>query len=139
MIVDSSAIVAILLREPGYEQLLDCLAADENAGIGAPTLAETGIVLVAKMGLMARTLLARFVDEAELIVVPFDDDHWQVATDAFVRFGKGLHSAAPNSGAALNFGDCMTYAVARLADEPLLYVGNDFVQTDLRSALATPH
>jgi ribonuclease VapC len=130
MIVDSSAIVAILLREPGYEQLLDCLAADENAGIGAPTLAETGIVLVAKMGLMARTLLARFIDEAELVVVPFDDDHWQVATDAFVRFGKGLHTAA------LNFGDCMTYAVARLADEPLLYVGKDFVQTDLRSALA---
>lgn len=129
MIVDSSAIVAILFREPGYDDLLDCLAADENAGIGAPTLAETGIVLAAKMGLVARTLLARFIDEAELIVIPFDDDHWQVATDAFIRFGKGLHTAG------LNFGDCMTYAVARLANEPLLYVGNDFSQTDLKPAL----
>jgi ribonuclease VapC len=97
--------------------------------VGAPTLAETGIVLAARMGLLARTLLARFVDEAELIVVPFDDEHWQVATDAFLRFGKGLHTAA------LNFGDCMTYAVARIAGEPLLYVGNDFAKTDIRSAL----
>lgn len=129
MIIDSSAIVAIMLREPGYSDLLDSLAADEYVAVGAPTLAETGIVLAAKMGLVARTLLARFLDEAEMIVIPFDDDHWQIATDAFIRFGKGLHTAA------LNFGDCMTYAVARLADEPLLYVGDDFRQTDVRSVL----
>jgi ribonuclease VapC len=129
MIVDGSAIIAILLREPGHEMLVDRLAADENSAVGAPTLAETALVLISRMGLMARTLLARFVDETELIVIPFDDEHWQVAADAFIRFGKGLHTAA------LNFGDCMTYAVARLADEPLLYVGDDFAKTDIRSAL----
>ncbi len=129
MIVDSSAIVAVLLREPGYEALLDRIAADENVAVGAPTLAETAIVLTARMGLMGRTLLARFVDEVELVVIPFDDEHWQIAADAFLRFGKGRHTAA------LNFSDCMTYAVARLAEEPLLYLGDDFAETDIRSAL----
>jgi ribonuclease VapC len=129
MIIDSSAIVAIILREPGFEALLDRVVADENVAVGAPTLAETAMVLIARMGLIARTLLARFVDEVELVVIPFDDDHWQVAADAFLRFGGGRHTAA------LDFGDCMTYAVARLAEEPLLYVGDGFAGTDIRSAL----
>jgi ribonuclease VapC len=86
---------------------------------------ETGIVLVARVGVPGKTLLARFVQEADLAVIPFTLDHWPVAIDAFVRFGKGRHRAA------LNFGDCLTYAVARLADEPLLCLGNDFAQTDL--------
>jgi len=58
-------------------------------------------------------------------VIPFDDEHWAVAITAFQRFGKGRHPAA------LNFGDCLTYAVARLADERLLCIGEDFVRTDL--------
>jgi ribonuclease VapC len=129
MIIDSSAIVAVLLREPGYDVLLDRIVAEESISVGAPTLAETAIVLTAQVGLMGRTLLARFIDEAELIVIQFDDEHWQVATDAFLRFGKGRHAGA------LDFGGCMTYAVARLAGEPLLYAGDAFAQTDIRSAL----
>jgi ribonuclease VapC len=61
--------------------------------------------------------------------VPFGEGHWPVAVDAFIRFGKGRHPAS------LNFGDCLTYAVARLADQPLICVGDDFAKTDLTTAV----
>ncbi len=125
MIVDSSAAVAILLEEAGYEKLLDALSAHDQAGIGAPTLAETGIVLMARRGAPGRAALSRFIVEADLMVIPFGEHHWNVALDAFARFGKGRHPAA------LNFGACMTYATADLAGRPLLYVGDDFAKTDL--------
>ncbi|MGH9189146.1 MAG: type II toxin-antitoxin system VapC family toxin [Acidimicrobiales bacterium] len=125
MIVDSSAIVAILLRQPGFEGVLDLVEPATPLGIGAPTLAETGLVLTARLGLPARSLLARFLDESDMAVVPFGRQHWDVAVGAFARFGKGRHRAA------LNFGDCLTYAIARLADEPLLCLGDDFARTDL--------
>ena len=125
MIVDSSALVAILLREPGFETLLDVLAREPAAGAGAPTLSETGLVVAARFGPRGRTLLARFLDESGLVIVPFAEEHWDVAVDAFLRYGKGRHPAA------LNFGDCMTYAIARVAGEPLLALGDDFAKTDL--------
>lgn len=128
MIVDSSAVVAVLLRQPGYERLLERLADAPGAGIGMPTLAETGIVLTARIGDRARTLLARFVDEADLVAVPFVDEHWPAAIDAYARFGRGRHPAG------LNFGDCLTYATARIAGEPLLCLGEDFAKTDLELA-----
>lgn len=124
MIVDSSAVVAILLREPGWEPVLDRLTTTP-ARIGAPTLVETGIVLAARLGISGKTLLARFLQESNLTVVPFTDHHWPIAVDAFMRYGKGRHPAA------LNFGDCLTYAVCRIADEPLLCLGDDFARTDL--------
>lgn len=129
MIIDSSAVVAILTEEPGYELLLDRVAAPGTVGIGAPTLVETGIVLTRRMGILGRTLLARFTSEAELVVVPFSDEHWPVALSAYQRFGKGRHPAA------LNFGDCLTYAVASIAGEALLCVGADFTKTDLPLAI----
>jgi len=125
VIVDSSAVVAILLRQAGYEPLLDRLAAASTAGIGTPTLVEAGIVLVARIGIPGKTLLARFIDEAGLTVVPFTAEHWPVAVGAYVRYGKGRHPAA------LNFGDCLTYAVCREAEQPLLCIGDDFPRTDL--------
>lgn len=70
----------------------------------------------------------RFLQQFEVEEIPFTEAHWRIATDAFLRFGKGRHPAA------LNFGDCMTYATAKLAGEPLLFVGNDFAQTDLPRA-----
>jgi ribonuclease VapC len=126
VIVDSSAIVAVLLREPGYEPVLEHLAAASAPAAGAPTLTETGIVLAARMGVTGKTLLARFVQESGLVVIPFGEQHWGAAVDAFLRYGKGRHPAG------LNFGDCMTYAVARLAGEPLLCLGDDFAKTDLQ-------
>lgn len=125
MIVDSSAIVAVLLQEPGHEELVSRLAATTSAAVGAPTLAEAGVVLGARLGPQGKTLLARFVQEAELTVLPFTDDHWPLAVDAYLRFGKGRHPAA------LNLGDCLTYATCRAASRPLLCVGDDFGQTDL--------
>jgi ribonuclease VapC len=128
VIVDSSAIVAIVLREPGWEELVDLIAAAASCGVGAPTLAETGIVLAAKMGAEARGVLSRFLQESAMTTVPFADGHWSVAVEAYARFGKGRHRAN------LNFGDCLTYAVARLADQPLLFVGGDFGKTDVVAA-----
>jgi ribonuclease VapC len=128
VIVDSSVVVAILLREAGYEQLLQPLELEAGAGIGAPTLAETGIVLTAKLGAAGSSLLARFVQELGLVIIPFSEDHWPAAIDAFRRFSKERHPAG------LNFGDCLTYATARLADEALLCLGEDFRHTDLALA-----
>ncbi len=128
MIVDSSALVAILLEEPGHGELLDALSLQSPTGIGAPTLVETGIVLMARRGEPGRATLSRLVDAADLVVMPFEEHHWGVALDAFSRFGKGRHPAG------LNFGDCMTYATAEVAREPLLCVGEDFAQTDLELA-----
>jgi ribonuclease VapC len=126
VIVDSSALVAVLLHQSGYEPILEQLAAATAPAVGAPTLAETGIVLAARLGVVGKTLLARFVHESGLVIVPFGDEHWAAAVDAFLRYGKGRHPAA------LNFGDCLTYAVARLAGEPLLCLGGDFAKTDLQ-------
>jgi ribonuclease VapC len=128
VIVDSSAIVAIVLRTPGWEDLVARLGAETSAAVGAPTLAETGLVLTAKMGKKATMPQPRFLQEAGLAVIPFAEEHWRVAVEAYTRFGKGRHAAA------LNFGDCLTYAVARLADQPLLFVGDDFARTDLQPA-----
>lgn len=126
MIVDSSAIIAILLKEPGWEPLLDLVAAAEPApGIGTPTLVETGIVLTARLGIPGKTLLARFTQESQMRQLPFHADHWTVAINAYLRYGKGRHPAA------LNFGDCLTYSISRIANEPLLCPGNDFTKTDL--------
>lgn len=125
MIVDSSAVVAILLEQPGHEPLLDRIDDASTVGIGVPTLVETGIVLISRLGVQGRTLLARFLQESEMSVITFTEEHWSVALDAFIRYGKGRHPAA------LNFGDCFSYAVSRIAKQPLLCLGNDFAQTDL--------
>lgn len=127
MIVDSSAIVAALLREKGWEDLLDLLTgSEEPPGVGSATLVETGIVLASRLGIPGKTLLARFVHEAGLRIVPVGEAHWPVAVDAYIRYGKGRHPAA------LNFGDCLTYAVSRVEDQPLLCRGDDFPKTDLQ-------
>jgi ribonuclease VapC len=128
VIVDTSAVVAVIFREPGYEALVEKLAGGPPSGIGAATLVETGIVVSARLGRDARGLLARFVQEAGLAVVPFGEAHSSTAVDAWLRFGRGRHPAA------LNLGDCLAYATAKLAARPLLCVGDDFARTDLEIA-----
>ena len=73
-------------------------------------------------------MLSRFVTEASIVVVPFGDAHYSTAVDAWLRFGKGRHPAS------LNFGDCLSYAMAKVAERPLLCTGDDFVKTDLELA-----
>src|SRR4030042_1604830 len=122
MILDTSAVVAIVMKEAGHEELLRVMAGGDPA-IGTATLAETAIVLSARIRSDARPLLARLLTEASIAVVPFGESHYSAAVDAWLRYGKGRHPAA------LNFGDCLSYAVARLADEPLLFVGDAFART----------
>jgi ribonuclease VapC len=128
MIVDSSALVAMALREAGHDLLIDKLSAATQAGIGAPTLVETAIVLSARLRRDARGAVARMIQELGIEIVPFADAHYGIAVDAWLRFGKGRHPAA------LNFGDCLTYAVAKVTMRPLLCTGNDFTKTDLELA-----
>ena len=129
MIVDTSALVALVMREEGHEAILEKLSAPATvAGIGSPTVVELGIVLSSRLGTNARSLVAQLLQQLEIAEVEFGAPHWREAVDAFWRFGRGRHPAA------LNFGDCLTYAVARLANEPLLYVGSDFSATDLATA-----
>ena len=125
MILDSSAIIAMVLREPGWEEIATRLAAAPMPAVAAPTLTETAAVLHGKLGRSAAPTLLRFLQEAGVTIIPFGEEHWRAAVDAFERFGKGRHRAR------LNFGDCLTYAIAKLAGQPLLCVGDDFRHTDL--------
>jgi len=128
VIIDSSAILAVFFREKEAEALLAAILEADFAGIGSPTAAETGLVLTSRLRKNAAGSLLRFFEETGIEVVPFTDLHWQRTIDAYARFGKGRHAAA------LNFGDCMTYATAALARQPLLCRGDDFRKTDLELA-----
>ncbi len=128
MILDSSAIIAVFQQEPGFEALQSKMEAAETLWIGAPTLAEAGIVLTFRSRRNAAPILSRFLQEYEVEVVAFSSPHWRQAVEAYDRFGKGRHPAA------LNFGDCMTYAVAKLARRPLICKVDDFGRTDLEIA-----
>jgi ribonuclease VapC len=128
VILDTSAVVALVLKEPGFELLLEKLGGAPSVAIGAPTLTETAIVLSARLRQDARGLLSRFLVEGSISTVPFGEAHFSLAVGAWLQYGKGRHPAA------LNFGDCMSYATAKLAEEPLLYVGDDFTKTDLELA-----
>ncbi|GAA4552586.1 type II toxin-antitoxin system VapC family toxin [Amycolatopsis samaneae] len=125
MILDSSAIIAAILGEPRAEQIGAAIGAAPVCRIGSPILVETTIVLVHKEGNRGKTLLADFLQQRNFDVLSFGDAHWRAAQVAYLRFGKGRHPAA------LNFGDCLTYAAAFVAGEPLLCIGDDFPQTDL--------
>jgi ribonuclease VapC len=128
MILDTSAIVAIALKEPGYEELLRKVVDAPGLAVGVPTLTETAIVLSARLRQDARALLARFLLEGSVATVPFGDAHFSMAVDSWLRYGKGRHPAA------LNFGDCLSYSTAKLAGEPLLCTGEDFSMTDVELA-----
>ena len=128
MIVDTSAIVAVVFREPGFETILSKLGESATSGVGTPTLVEAGIVLSSRLGRDARELMSRLLQEFGLVEIPFGEPHWREAVRAHVRFGRGRHPAN------LNYGDCLTYAIASLAREPLLFTGTDFTQTDLKAA-----
>jgi len=128
MIVDTSALLAIVFQESGYEGVLDRILSAPVVAAGSPTLAEAGIVLHARLGAGAHGLLERLLEEPAIEEISFGSVHWREAVEAYRTFGKGQNAAG------LNFGDCMTYAVARLSGEPLLFVGEDFPKTDLESA-----
>ena len=128
MILDSSAVIAVLREEPGHQHLQVRLERADAIAMGAPTLFETSLVLVRRFGEAGGVLIERFVDDWEVQLLPFKEQHVNVAVEGFSRFGKGRHPAR------LNYGDCLTYATAKVADRPLLFTGNDFAKTDIPPA-----
>ena len=113
-------------EQPHAAQVAAALADARNSVMSAPTVAECLIVLTARHGPVARTIFERVRTEIKLAVAHFTDEHAAAAQRAFLQYGKGRGHRA-----ALNFGDCITYAAAQLSHEPLLAVGDDFPETDL--------
>lgn len=125
--VDTSALVAVVLGEPEAERFLAALRAD-TVVLSAVSLTEATIVVEARQGQDATRDLELLIEGVVERIDQVDSAHARAAAAAWRRFGKGRHPAA------LNLGDCFTYATASLANLPLLYKGNDFAQTDLRAA-----
>ena len=133
--LDSSALVALVMAEQPASAVFQALAAASTRAIGAPTLVEAAMVLTGRRAAgppSAASDLSLVMARFEVAVVPFGQDHWLAAWAAFLRYGKGRHPAG------LNFGHCLTYAVATLSGLPLLCVGDDFAQTDLELVPLTP-
>jgi len=128
--VDTSALCAVVLGEPEAETFL--AAMEQHAGrltVGAPTVLETEMVVSARQGPDAARDLHLLLDGVRADIQPFADHHARSALQAWLRFGKGRHPAA------LNLGDCMSYAVAEGLQCPLLFEGEDFSLTDCRRVL----
>ena len=125
MVIDSSALIAILLDEPERRRFDLAIEADPLRLVSAVTKHESGIVMVGRFGPPGGQRLDRLLDTLAVVIVPFDDHHCMIARDAFVRYGKGRHRAG------LNFGDCAAYALAIAEAEPLLFKGTDFGATDV--------
>lgn len=125
MIIDSSALVAIVLEEPEKAQFLSAVEKASINLVAAPNLVETNLVLLGRGGELLSTILENFMAEAGIQTLSFTADHALAAREAFLRFGKGRHKAG------LNFGDCMAYATAKVERMPLLFKGADFALTDV--------
>lgn len=128
MVLDSSAIIAILELEPEAEAFSNLIESDGVRLVSAVSVLETGILAEARKGEEGARALDAFLQQAELTVVAFDAEQASIARTAFRQFGKGRHAAS------LNFGDCAAYALARGSGESLLYKGNDFAKTDITAA-----
>lgn len=127
MVIDTSAIIAWLKQEPERERIVAALEANKVCRLSAVSLLETHIVVRAREHHTLLGKLQRFLEEIDALVMPFDERQAQIADIAFKRYGKGQGHPAQ-----LNFGDCAVYALAKSLDEPLLFVGNDFLQTDIK-------
>jgi ribonuclease VapC len=125
MVIDTSALVAIFLAEPERKHFLDLIVEDGTRFISAANALETGIVLEARRGEAAGREFDLFIVRANLQLVPVDGEQVEIARSAWRKYGKGRHLAA------LNFGDCFAYALAKSSGEPLLAKGTDFALTDI--------
>jgi ribonuclease VapC len=125
IIVDSSALIAIALDESAADQCQKAIESEGELAISAATLAEA-LIVAERRGVRSR--VARLVAASDMEIIDVTAARSQLVADAYRRWGKGFHPAA------LNFGDCFAYALAAERGCPLLYVGNDFAQTDIPSA-----
>jgi len=127
VIVDSSAILAILTEEP-EKDAFDAAIAANRSRMSSVTYLESSIALCAKRGDAALSGLDIWIETSGVEIVPFTIEHARIAREAWLQYGKGQHHAR------LNFGDCATYALASFTGEPLLFKGEYFAQTDIESA-----
>lgn len=125
MVIDTSAIIAILRREPEERAFRLAILAASVRLMSAVSQLECAMVLIGRTGPLSADELDNILREFEVAIVPFDEHQAAIARDAFLRFGKGRHQAG------LNFGDCVAYALARAEAEPLLFKGTDFAATDV--------
>ncbi|HEX9936725.1 MAG TPA: type II toxin-antitoxin system VapC family toxin [Longimicrobium sp.] len=128
MVVDTSALIAVLNSEPESRRLEAVMLAAPRMTISAATLVEASIVAESKAQPDALAELDLLLDELRIEIIPVTREHAELARTAYRRFGKGRHPAA------LNFGDCFSYALARALGQPLLIIGSDFGKTDVEVA-----
>src|ERR1700680_3612589 len=130
MVIDTSAMVAILTSEVGSDQLKNAIDRDATRLMSIASALETSIVLESRFGEAGTRELDLIIQRLPIELRPVDWDQLEWARFAYHNYGRGRHTAK------LNFGDCFSYALSKITGEPLLYIGNDFAQTDLVSALA---
>jgi ribonuclease VapC len=126
MVIDTSAVLAVLFAEPEAARMLDAIAADHARMIGAPTLVEAAAVMLARKGPEGEIALDALLHRLAIQVVPMSSDAAALSRSAYSRFGRGVGSPG-----VLNYGDCLAYGVAMAASEPLLFKGDDFARTDV--------
>lgn len=130
IVVDTSAAVAILRREPDGQAFAEAIQRADQRLISAASLVELGVVLASKNAERAEQDALSFITIADVQIAPVTRHEAQIAIQAYELFGKKRGHPAQ-----LNFGDCFSYALAKALDAPLLYKGDDFSKTDVRSAL----
>ena len=130
IVVDSSALIAIVGKEPGFENYVAALDAAEGAVMSAANFLEVAVVLMRRFGPTGREISHRLREASSIELRAVDERQLDYAAEAFARFGRGMGQPA-----ALNFGDCFAYALARATGAPLLFKGDDFTRTDIRSVL----
>lgn len=129
IVVDSSAIVAILTREPEEPKFVSAIRVSDEAVISAINVHESGVVMRSRLGPDGIVDMLDLLMALDIGIVPFDADDARLALVAFDRYGKGVHS---KSKAQLNLCDCAAYALAARLDAPLLFKGNDFIHTNVK-------
>jgi ribonuclease VapC len=131
IVVDSSAIVAILRKEPEAARFIEAIQMADRAIMSAVNAHEAGMVLRGKLGPGGIEDFYDLCEALDIEIVPFGPDDARAALDAFERYGKGL----PSSAGDLNLCDCAAYALAESMRAPLLFTGNDFTETDIERCL----
>ena len=131
MVLDTSAILAILQNEPERRKFNEAIDAAETRSLSTASFVECSMILESRYGADGVRDLDLFVVKAQVTLVPVDEEQADLARRAFRKYGKGRHPAA------LNFGDCFSYALSQALNEPLLFKGNDFNQTDIQIHPAT--
>ena len=129
MVIDTSALLAILLNEPEAPQLVKAIMGAERAVVGTPSLVEAAAVMLAKKGPGGEVALDALLERLGIDSDPFTEDGARLARLAYSRFGKGVGSPG-----VLNYGDCLAYGMAMASREPLLFKGDDFSKTDVTRA-----